>query len=133
MLVHFFRFIEKLKATPARKNKLIIIPLAIGLIFNILMWVLIYFKFRPLVANLPEDQAFIPLHYNIYLGVDLFGKWQKIFMLPGLGLFFLFLNTVLALVIYNKRALISYFLSSITPIIQIFFLVATIITILINI
>ena len=133
MLIHFYKFIDKLKATPARKNKLIIISSAIGLAINILIWALIYFKFYPAVYSLPEEQSFIPLHYNIYLGIDLFGHWQRIFILPGIGLFIFALNTILALSLFNKKEIISYFLSVGAALIQVFLFIATLLTILINI
>ena len=133
MLIHFHQFLDKLTSTPARKSKIIVISSIISVVFNLAVWALIYFKFYPLVSNLPEDQAFIPLHYNIYLGVDLFGRWHRIFLLPGIGLFIFLLNSILALYIYSKNELASYFLSIVSSLIQIILLVATIMVILINI
>ncbi len=133
MLIHFHKFIDYLRKTPAWKNKVFIIFSIIGLIINLLIWLLIYFKFYPAVYNLPEEQSFIPLHYNIYLGIDLFGKWQKIFYLPGLGLVIFLINTILSLIIYNKKEILSYFLTIISTLCQIFLFIATLLTILINI
>lgn len=133
MLVHFYRFIDKLKGTPARKNKIIIIATIVAVILNAIIWFIIYFRLRPLVINLPEAQSFIPLHYNIYLGVDSFGKWTKAFVLPGLGLLFLVINTLTALIIYNRREILSYFLVITSAFLQLILLISTILVILINI
>ena len=133
MLLFFHQFVNKLKSTPARKNRTIIISTILGFIINLFIWGLIYYKFYPLVRSLPIEQSFIPLHYNIYLGVDLFGNWQKIFMLPGLGLLIFTINTILALSLYNKKQIISYFLTIISSLTQIFLLISTILTILIKI
>ena len=133
MLIYFYNFVNKIKSTPARKNKLILIASAIGFALNLFIWAIIYFKFYPAVYSLPEDQSFIPLHYNIYLGVDLFGRWQRIFILPGIGLFIFILNTILALFLYDKKEIISYFLTICSTLVQLFLLIATILTILINI
>lgn len=133
MLVFLYQFLDKLKTTPARKNKLVLISSIVGLVLNAFIWLIIYFKFYPLVYNLPEEQSFIPLHYNIYLGVDLFGRWQEIFYLPGIGLFILLLNTILALVLFNKKEILSYFLTVTSALLQLFLLLATIFVILINI
>lgn len=133
MLIRIHQFIESLKATPGRKNKLIIVSTGIGLIINIIIWYLIYFQLQPLVYNLPEEQAFIPLHYNIYLGVDMFGHWQKIFIMPVLGLLILVFNAIIALSLFNRKKIISYFLSISSMVIQLFLLVATVLVILINI
>jgi hypothetical protein len=133
MLIYLHQFVNKLKSTPAWKNKLFLISSAIGLILNLLIWALIYLKFYPLVYNLPVEQSFIPLHYNIYIGIDLFGPWQRIFFLPILGVIIFVVNTVLALFIYNKKEVISYFLAIGSTLCQSFLLVATLFTILINI
>ncbi|MEK7512097.1 MAG: hypothetical protein AAB575_03740 [Patescibacteria group bacterium] len=133
MLVFLYQFLDKLKTTPARKNKLILISSIIGLVLNLLIWLVIYFKFYPLVYDLPEEQSFIPLHYNIYLGVDLFGKWQNIFYLPGIGLVIFLVNTISALLLYSKKEILSYFLSVSSALLQVFLLLATIFVILINI
>ncbi|HBL39884.1 TPA: hypothetical protein DDZ10_04445 [Candidatus Uhrbacteria bacterium] len=52
----------------------------------------------PLSRLLPivRENPFIPLHYNIYLGIDGFGPWYRIFILPVLGLVMLVLNLSLA-------------------------------------
>ena len=115
MFVFLHKFIDSLRRTPARRNKLILISTGVGLLINILTWLLIYFKLQPLVINLPAEEAFIPLHYNIYLGVDLL------------------VNTVLALFIYNRNEILSYLLTVSAAVIQVFLFVATIFTILINI
>jgi hypothetical protein len=133
MLVRFYKFINNLRSSPAHKSKLIIIPSAIALALNLFIWAVIYFKFRPLVYHLPVDQSFIPLHYNIYMGVDSFGVWQKIFILPTLGFFTLIINTLLAVIIYHRKEIISYFLSFTSLVIQVFLFIATILIILINI
>lgn len=133
MLIHFYRFIANLKSTPARKNKLIIVSTIIGLVFNLLTWLLIYWKLLPAVGSLPADQAYIPLHYNIYLGVDSFGNWQNAFIMPGVGLAFIVVNTVLALSIFNKKEIASHFLCLAAAFAQILLFVSAVFVILINI
>lgn len=133
MLIQFYKFINHLKTSPARKNRLIITFFIIGLFLNLAIWALILFKLRPHIINLPEDKTFIPLHYNIYLGIDLFGPWQKIFNLPIIGGVILILNSLLTSLIYNKKELVSYFLITSSAFIQLILLVATTLIVLINI
>jgi len=133
MLVHFYHFLEKLKSSPARKNRTLIIATIISLCLNLFIWLLIYFRLRPMVKLLPADQAFIPLHYNTYLGVDSFGNWLNIFLLPGLGLLIFLINTLLAVLIYNRKDILSYFLVLTNLISQLLLLIATVFIILINI
>lgn len=133
MLVYFYRFIEKLTSSPARKNRVLIIISLIALTFNLLIWLLIIFRLRPIVLSLTNSDTFIPLHYNTYLGVDKYGDWKNIFYLPGLGLLIFILNTFFALTIYNKKDVLSYFLVGANLAVQVLLIIATLFIILINI
>jgi len=133
MLIHFYQFFNRFKSTSAWKNKLLTIPLGTATIINLAIWLLIYFKFYPAVYSLPQEQSYIPLHYNIYTGIDLFGSWQRIFIWPTIGLIILIINLILAIVLYDKKEIISYLLSFAAVFVQIFLLIATMLTILINI
>ena len=133
MLIHFYQFFNRFKSTPAWKNKLLIFPLTTATLFNLAIWLLIYFKFYPAVYSLPKEQSYIPLHYNIYTGIDLFGSWQRVFIWPAIGLVILIVNLILAIIIYEKKEIVSYFLSFTAALAQIFLLIATLLTILINI
>lgn len=83
--------------------------------------------------NLPADQSFIPLHYNIYLGIDAYGYWTNLYWLPGWGLIFWIINTILAFTVYNKKIIAGYYLALSQPLIQFFLGVATLLIILMNI
>jgi len=133
MLVYFYRFLDKIRNSPVRKNRTLLIATILSFVLNILIWILIYVRLRPLVINLPEEQAFIPLHYNTYLGVDSYGPWTKIFYLPLLGLGIFLVNTLLAVIIYNRKDLLSYFLIISSLLAQLLLLIATTFIILINI
>ncbi|MBU1132379.1 hypothetical protein KKC32_04005 [Patescibacteria group bacterium] len=133
MIIHFYKFINNIKSSPARKNKLLLISTGIGLVLNGLIWALILLKLRPVVSHLPADQAFIPLHYNIYLGVDSYGRWEKLFLLPGAGILFWFVNSLFAAILFSKKEILSYFLSLTSTILQVFLLISTIFIVLINI
>jgi len=133
MLIKIYNFFNHLKSTPARKNKVLIGTILFGIIINLCIWLIIVLKLKPLIDLLPNEQASIPLHYNIYLGIDSFGTWTMAFIRPALGLLFLFINSFVAFLIYYKRELLSYFLVFSAVLIQLILLVATILIILINI
>jgi hypothetical protein len=133
MIIHFYRFWENLRSSLIRKNKFINMTAIIALLFNLTTWGLIWFKFKPLVQNLPLEAQFIPLHYNIFVGIDSYGAWQKIFYLPAIGLAIWAINFFLAFIFYNQKNLLSYFLAAISVLCQLFLLIATILIILINI
>ena len=71
--------------------------------FNLLLWIFIFY-------NLITDEAIIPLHYNVYFGVDLIGsKWQLL-KLPFIGLIVLLINLFLSFKAYRYERVNSYFL-----------------------
>lgn len=133
MLIHFYQFLNNLKSTPARKSKLIVIALIVAAAFNLLTWLLLYFKLLPAAGTLPTEQAYIPLHYNIYLGVDSFGDWRLSFIMPGAGLAFLIANAILAFSFYNKKEIAGYILCLAAAFAEILIFVSTIFVVLINI
>jgi len=52
----------------------------------------------PLIRLMPviSESTFIPLHYNIYLGIDRFGPWGNYLILPILALVFALVNLFVA-------------------------------------
>ena len=74
----------------------------------------------------------IVLHYNVDWGVDYFGEFKNIFVLPFVGLLIFLLNFVLALKIWSKFKSLSYFLLSVTLISEVFLWVAGIALYIIN-
>jgi len=66
----------------------------------------------PLVRLLPTigGDPFIPLHYNIYFGVDRFGPWYDAFAIPGVGVGLLLLNLVFeGMYFRQEHALAKFF------------------------
>ncbi|MFH0814557.1 MAG: hypothetical protein V1902_00470 [Candidatus Falkowbacteria bacterium] len=80
-----------------------------------------------------KNSDIVPLHYNIYLGIDLQDKWWKAFIMPFWGAIFFVFNYLLTLAIFHKKSLISYFLSATNLFLQLIILAACIFTLLLNI
>lgn len=109
-----------------------------SLVLVILMVALPLWKLLPIVS----DNPFIPLHYNIYLGIDRFGPWYQIFILPVIGGVILLLNLSLAASfsegetrmfrLGRSEPILSRLLLWVTPIIEIILLFGMVFTILLN-
>lgn len=110
------------------RDRLIQVAFSISLTINLFLWILLYFTFFPL----REFGDLVPLHYSIYFGIDLVGRWYKIFTLPFVGIFILFINLILSCSFYLKEKMISYFLSIATLFSQILLTIAGITVILIS-
>lgn len=98
------------------KDRLVSVSLLLSLILNFIGWLILSFVFRP-------QPELIPLHYNIYFGIDFLGPWYWIFILPTLGLLINFINFFLASLLYRKEKIISYFLVVFSSFIQLLLLI----------
>ncbi len=99
-----------------------------SLAVNLFIWVFLYLKFLPLQA-MGET---LPLHYNIYFGIDFIGRWYEIFIMPLVGIFFIIINFILADIIYLRDKITSYFLTGAGAFIQILLFLAAYSIVMIN-
>lgn len=133
MLLNMAKFIflsykiHKIRDSFKKRGKLIFIGFGLCLLLNLINWFFLYLKF-PLV----KDLSVIPLHYNIYFGIDLIGSPLRIFVLPLLGFLVGLLNFILAYIFYNRDKLLSYFLIISTILLEFFLVIASFFIILIN-
>lgn len=84
-----------------------------------------------LLPNINSEQ--IPLHYNVYLGIDRFGPWYYVF-LPGLiGSVGWLINLCLEISFIHKDRLLVRLLSVVTLIFEFVLVVAVFFSTLLNI
>ena len=100
----------------------------LSIIFNFLIWAVVAWKFIPLVT--PGEP--LPLHFNIYFGIDFIGEWYKLLFIPLLGIIFIFTNFILADIAYLRDKIVSYFLIGASVFAQIILFLAVYMIILIN-
>ncbi len=111
------------------RNRRFIIILVCSLLLNIAQWVLLY-VFVPQPA--PGSDFGVILHYNFYFGVDLIGEWYKIFYIPASGLACIIGNTVLAVWIHKREALLSLVLEFSALVMQVLLGISTALVIISN-
>lgn len=100
----------------------------LSVVLNLAIWLVLYWKFSPLQAM----GDFLPLHYNIYFGIDFIGVWYMAFAMPLVGFFFVVINFILADAIYLRDKVTSYFLVGSGAFIQILLFLAAYAVIMIN-
>lgn len=83
---------------------------------------------------MPQNGAkdLLPLHYNIYFGIDFIGKWYKIFIVPAAGIFFIIINFLLADIVYLRDKVVSYFLVGAGLFVQVILILAALAIVSIN-
>jgi len=64
-----------------------------------------------LIGNRVKSDYPIILHYNLFYGVDFLGDYEKIFLLPTVGLIVIILNSFLGHIFYQRERLASYILT----------------------
>ena len=108
------------------KNAIILWLLALSFLVNLVNIVSLAIWVKP--VDFP-----IILHYNVYFGVDVLNSWEKVYIMPLIGLFLFIVNTLLGLYFYkNKERIASHVLAIVTLMIQLSLLVASVGIILIN-
>ena len=97
-----------------------------ALILNAINWIAIAFFLRP--VDFP-----IILHYNVYFGVDVIGRWWQVYFLPLIGLIILLINSSLGFLFYGqKERIVAHLLMLATFIVQIVITIAVASLLLIN-
>ena len=89
----------------------------VGLIINSIAWSIIYFKIRP-------TAEVIPLHYNVFYGVDYAGPGYYAYVIPLVGLLILIINSIFFQFAKKSELFAARILVSVGSIVQIFILVA---------
>ncbi len=107
------------------KDPVVFISLLVVLFLNIFMWVFFVMKIQP-------TDAPIPLHYNIYFGVDYIDMWYKVYVLPLFGILVGLINCFFIYWFYLKEKLLSYFLAVNTVFVHIFLFMGTYLIIWLN-
>lgn len=123
-------FVAKLNEVLSSKKSFIADPLNYGSLgaaglLNIIHWLILFSKIRP-------SKTQILLHYNVVYGPDLVSKSLYIYWIPLLALILLLVNVSVASVFYKKEKLAAYFLNISSIVVQLIFLVASIVLIVAN-
>src|SRR6188508_441018 len=94
-------------------------------VLNIIHWLILYIKIKP-------DQTNILLHYNVVYGSDVVAKSLYIYWIPLLALILFVINFIFAKVYFKKEKLIAYFINISQIVVQLIFLVASLVLIVAN-
>ncbi|MBI4133073.1 hypothetical protein HY478_00505 [Candidatus Uhrbacteria bacterium] len=100
---------------------MIFIPLVVAAATELIMIVLLASR-----APAASEQAVLPLHYNIYFGIDFVGPWYSIFASALLGLVAFIVNAVVILLTYERSRLFSYFFAVGTVALELILLIGAI-------
>jgi hypothetical protein len=110
---------------PYWHNKEVARVIALSVIINLVMWAYLF------AHRIKSDYPII-LHYNLFFGVDVLGDYEKVFLLPFLGLVILLLNSILGQFFYKTEKLASYILTLNILIIQILLMASSYLIIKVN-
>ncbi|NQV13315.1 MAG: hypothetical protein HQ530_03365 [Parcubacteria group bacterium] len=116
------KIIQKAKKVNIWHDKLFLVLVGLGVLINFAVWMVLALKIKPSVYP-------IPLHYNIYSGIDAIDLWYKSFVIPAFGFFLLFLNFVVSLAFYRREKFITHLLAVSNVVIQLLLLAASIVMI----
>ncbi len=104
------------------------ITLGLALLFLIPIWAIPFWLLRDVVA--PGE--LLPLHYNVYLGVDYAGPWYASLFFPGFATVVLILNTVIAARLRKESKLLANTLTVSALFVSMFTLLALFFVLVLN-
>jgi len=108
------------------RNAIVVWLMILSLVVNVITWILLKIFIKP--VDFP-----IILHYNVYFGVDLTGRYANVFILPSIGIVLFLINLLLSLYFYqHKERIASYLLMITSLMIQLSLFVASLSVIIIN-
>ena len=124
-LVHVHKtFFELISSSRAYRLTTIVSVVLVIATFLLPIW-----KLVPLSA----ETKFIPLHYNIYFGIDRFGPWYQVLVLPVIGFVLLIINTIFQAVFYHRERVLSHFFAVTNILAQVALFVSMVFIVLLNI
>lgn len=116
-------FVELMKASPVYRWTALV-----SLVLAMLTTLLPAWKIFPLRDSAP----FIPLHYNIYIGIDRFGPWYHAFIPAALAVALLLINLLFEAAFFRREKVLSMFFAVATVFAEAVLFVAILLTVLLN-
>ena len=107
------------------QDRFLRMALLLGSLFNSMLWLLLAYH----INAFPE---IMPLHYNIYYGIDSYGPWHYIFIMPLVGLIILVINFLFSLLVLSREKALSYLLLGSASFAQLIILISGFTVIAIN-
>lgn len=121
------KYLTTFQALPIRQP-LFFVSAAFSILVLALILALLLWRLRPIV----EGRDLIPLHYNVYVGVDRVGAWTRLLWIPGFGALVFFFNFLSASWWYGQEKMLATFFVVGTPLVELVLLVATLLILLVN-
>ncbi len=101
----------------------------IGLVLIIFSIALLIWRIVPLASN----SSYLPLHYNISIGIDRYGPWWSVFFIPAFGISILVLHTILQLYFSKRDIFLTRFLSVSTIVLEAILFASSLFVVLLNV
>lgn len=100
----------------------------VSVLFLSISFLLIYYKIKP------QDNPDVPvaLHYNVVVGVDLYGNGRNLFLIPLTGLIIFVLNVVVYRLLRRRQRLLAEFVVFATATVSFVLFAATLFLLRVN-
>lgn len=99
----FFKIKELLENNPAKRNRIIMVPIWLAFFLVVVSAGLIPIFFW-------QTKELVILKYNVYFGISSLGHWYQLWLMTACGFLFLAINYFLAFKFYLRYRVLSYFL-----------------------
>lgn len=95
--------IEPQKSIAYNANGIIKLGGYLAFLLNLGIWLVMFFNIK--VSTEP-----IGLHYNIYFGINDYGMWYRLYLIPILGLSVIIINYIFGALAYRRERILGYLL-----------------------
>ncbi|MFA6512101.1 MAG: hypothetical protein WCV86_03200 [Patescibacteria group bacterium] len=102
------------------QDRFLLLPFFFGLFGNAATFAVLF------TTLIPTEQP-VPLHYNIYFGIDAIGPWYAYYYLPAGSVALLIFNCILAFWVVRSDRMLSRILLGTAAIIALLILITTIV------
>src|SRR3989338_8238054 len=96
------------------KNTVVLINVIVSFLCIAALFILIFLKIRP--TSQP-----IPLHYNVYVGINYIGPWYYLYGIPVIASIIVLINQILGLIFFHRKKFLSYFLGVASSLVSLYF------------
>ena len=107
------------------RRPIVWVNLVLAVLINLGTWSI-------LLTNITPGPDLIVLHYTMYFGVDLLGRWSESLFIPAFGSLLIIVNTLFARYFINRTHVVSYFFLVLTPIYELLLFFAAMFLIVAN-
>lgn len=117
IILNLKKIINKIIKNNFWRDRFNLFTVLTSLLLNLGLWLFLILRLEP--SEYP-----VPLHFNIYFGVDVIDSWKHAFFIPVIGISIIIINLILSYLVFEKEKFMTHFLLSCSLFVQVLLFLA---------